>query len=195
MSRLYAIVDLQVARDPIALAEQAIAARCAWLQLRAKRADDRTWLDAAHAVKSRCAEAGVPFVVNDRADIAKLVGADGLHLGQDDLRIEDARKIVGDLTIGLSTHSLDQAQEAEVQGADLIAFGPIFDTATKTNPDPTVGLERLAEVRETVSKPLIAIGGITPENAGETLNAGADYVAAISALPRFVNAQRPSSKY
>lgn len=195
MSRLYAIVDLEVANDPIALAERSIGAGCAWLQLRAKRADDRTWLDAALALQSRCARAGVPFVVNDRADIAKLVGADGLHLGQGDLRIEDARKLVGDLTIGLSTHSLDQAQEAEARGADLIAFGPIFDTKTKANPDPTVGLERLREVRSVVSKPLIAIGGITPENAGQTLSAGADYVAAISALPSFVEPQRVSSKY
>lgn len=195
MSRLYAIIDLEVAGDPIELAERAIASGCAWLQLRAKKADDRTWLDAARALQSRCSDAGVPFVVNDRADIARLVDADGLHLGQDDLRIEDARKIVGDLTIGLSTHSLEQARDAEAAGADLVAFGPIFGTQTKENPDPTVGLERLAEVRSAVSRPLVAIGGITPENADETLRAGADYVAAISALPRFIEAQRVSSKY
>jgi thiamine-phosphate diphosphorylase len=187
MNELYAIIDLEAAVEPIGLAERALAAKCAWLQLRAKKTDDRTLLEAARELKRRCARAGVPFVVNDRADLAKLVDADGLHLGQDDLRIEDARRVVGALSIGLSTHSLEQAREAEAAGADLIAFGPIFDTKTKANPDPTVGIERLRRVRAVVSKPIVAIGGINPENARETLGAGADYVAAISALPSFVS--------
>lgn len=186
MSDLYAIIDLEVLSEPIALAEQALDAGCAWLQLRTKDADDRRWLEMARALRSRCTDAGARFVVNDRPDIAKLVGADGLHLGQDDLPISEARQIVGSLPIGCSTHDLAQARAAEADGADLVAFGPVFETRSKTNPDPTVGLDRLREVCSTVSRPVIAIGGITPENAPDVRAAGADYLAVISALPRFL---------
>jgi thiamine-phosphate pyrophosphorylase len=197
-SALYAIIDLQVAQAPIELAERALEEGCAWLQLRAKKSDDRTWLETASALRERCTRADTPFVINDRADIARIVGADGLHLGQDDLRIEDARMVVGDMKIGVSTHDLDQALQANAEGADLIAFGPVFGTATKENPDPAVGLESLAAVCRSVQRPVVAIGGITPENAAETLHAGARYIAVISALPLFIaagEAQRASSKY
>jgi thiamine-phosphate pyrophosphorylase len=183
---LYAIIDLEAVSEPIALAERALDAGCPWLQLRTKDVDDRRWLEMARALQTRCANAGARFVVNDRPDIAKLVGADGLHLGQDDLPIGEARRIVGSLPIGCSTHNLAQARAAEADGADLIAFGPVFETRSKANPDPTVGLDRLREVCSTVSRPVIAIGGITPENAPEVRAAGADYLAVISALPKFV---------
>lgn len=183
---LYAIIDAEVAERPLALAFQALNAGSAMVQLRAKRLDDVAFLEIAKRVRSACAHAKVPFVVNDRADIARLVGADGLHLGQDDLCIEDARRVVGDMQIGVSTHTLEQASSADAEGADLIAFGPIFETQTKENPDPIVGLRTLETVCQAVSRPVVAIGGITPENAGETLQAGARYVAVISALPRFL---------
>ena len=196
--KLYAIIDLDVADSALELAERALAIGPAWLQLRAKSCDDRTFVELAAALRERCAQARTPFIINDRADIARIVHADGLHLGQDDLSIEDARRVVGEMTIGISTHSLEQAIEAGTRGADLIAFGPVFDTATKRNPDPTVGLEALARVCETVEAPVVAIGGIQPENAGRVLDAGATYLAVISALPRFIEAiaaQRTSSKY
>ena len=183
---LYAIIDAEVAERPLALAFQALNAGSAMVQLRAKRLDDVAFLEIAKRVRSACAHAKVPFVVNDRADIARLVGADGLHLGQDDLCVEDARRVVGDMQIGVSTHTLEQASSADAEGADLIAFGPIFETQTKENPDPIVGLRTLETVCQAVSRPVVAIGGITPENAGETLQAGARYVAVISALPRFL---------
>ena len=183
---LYAIIDAEVAERPLALAFQALNAGSAMVQLRAKRLDDVAFLEIAKRVRSACAHAKVPFVVNDRADIARLVGADGLHLGQDDLCVEDARRVVGDMQIGVSTHTLEQASNADAEGADLIAFGPIFETQTKENPDPIVGLRTLETVCQAVSRPVVAIGGITPENAGETLQAGARYVAVISALPRFL---------
>lgn len=182
---LYAIVDAEVADRPLALAFQALNAGCAVVQLRAKRLDDVSFLEIAKRVRSACTHANVPFVVNDRADIARLVGADGLHLGQEDLSIEDARRVVGDMQIGVSTHTLEQASKADAEGADLIAFGPIFETKTKANPDPVVGLRSLEQVCQTVSRPVVAIGGITPENAGQARRAGARYVAVISALPRF----------
>lgn len=183
---IYAIVDTEHAERPLELAFQVLNAGCAIVQLRAKRLDDAPLLEIARRVRSACAHAGVPFVINDRADIARLVEADGLHLGQDDLSIDDARKVVGNIEIGVSTHSLEQAVAAQAQGADLIAFGPVFPTKTKENPDPTVGLELLREVCGSVSRPVVAIGGISPENAEETLQAGATHLAVISALPRFL---------
>jgi thiamine-phosphate pyrophosphorylase len=183
---LYAIVDAEAAERPLELTFQALNAGCAMVQLRAKQLDDVAFLRIATRVRSACAHAKVPFVVNDRADIASLVRADGLHLGQDDLSVDDARRVVGDMPIGVSTHDLEQAVRAEAEGADLIAFGPIFETKTKQNPDPVVGLRTLEKVCQTVSRPVVAIGGITPQNAVEALHAGARYIAVISALPLFV---------
>jgi thiamine-phosphate pyrophosphorylase len=183
---LYAIIDAEVAERPLELTFQALNAGCAMVQLRAKRLDDMAFLNIAKRVRSACAHAEVPFVINDRADIASLVRADGLHLGQDDLSIEDARRVVREMPIGVSTHNLEQAAKADTEGADLIAFGPVFETKTKEKPDPVVGLRTLEEVCQTVSRPVVAIGGITPENAAEALRTGARYIAVVSALPRFV---------
>jgi thiamine-phosphate pyrophosphorylase len=186
LSEVYAIVDAELSGEPIALARRAVAAGCPMLQLRAKHLDDRSSIELALELRALCKGIGAAFVMNDRADIARVVGADWLHLGQSDLRIGDARKVVGDMRIGVSTHDFEQATEAEREGADLIAFGPVFETKTKQNPDPVVGVQRLAELCRSVSRPVVAIGGITPENAGETLEAGARYVAVVSALPKFL---------
>lgn len=183
---IYAIVDAEHAKRPLELAFQVLNAGCAIVQMRTKRLDDAPLLEIASKVRSACAHAGVPFVMNDRADIAKLVEADGLHLGQDDLSIEEARQVVGEMQVGVSTHSLEQAIAAQAQGADLIAFGPVFPTKTKENPDPTVGLGQLKTVCASVSRPVVAIGGISPQNAEETLQTGAAYLAVISALPQFL---------
>jgi thiamine-phosphate pyrophosphorylase len=185
---LYAIIDAEASSRPLALMQTALSCRCAMLQLRAKQLDDRRFLDLATRAKSACREAGIPFVVNDRADIAQMVGADGLHLGQDDLRVPDARMVVGPMQIGVSTHNLEQALQAEKDGADLIAFGPVFETTTKQSPDPVVGLTLLQHVCLAVSRPVVAIGGITPQNAEEALASGAGFIAAISALPHFFQA-------
>lgn len=185
---LYAIIDVEVADRPLELAFKSLNAGCAMLQLRAKELDDEGFLEIAKRIRSACAHAEVPFVINDRPDIARLVRADGLHLGQGDASIDDARKVVGHMPIGLSTHDLQQATEADRKGADLIAFGPVFATQTKKDPDPVVGVERLGALCRAVSRPVVAIGGITPENAGQALGAGARYVAVISALPRFIEA-------
>jgi thiamine-phosphate pyrophosphorylase len=183
---LYAIIDPERTSDAVALASDALAQGCAMLQLRAKALDDRAFLDLGGALRVRCSEARVPFVINDRADIARLLHADGLHLGQEDLGVADARRVVGRMQIGVSTHDLRQARQAERDGADLIAFGPVFETSTKIDPDPVVGLSMLAETCATVRTPVVAIGGITPENVEQTLRAGASYAAVISALPRFL---------
>ncbi len=181
---LYAIVDIEGAAG--ALAERALQSGCTALQLRDKHAADKELFAAAQGLRTRCRAAGVAFVVNDRPDLAAMVGADELHLGQEDMSIEDARLVVGAMRIGLSTHSLAQALEAERRGADRIAFGPVFATTSKDNPDPVVGLEQLREVCGAVSPPVVAIGGIGPENAASVLEAGATQFAVISALRRFV---------
>lgn len=183
---VYAIIDVEVAERPLELAFNSLNAGCAMLQLRAKQLDDQGFLEIARRIRSACAHAEIPFVINDRPDIARLVRADGLHLGQSDVSIVDARKVVGGMPIGVSTHDLAQAEAADSEGADLIAFGPVFETKTKRDPDPVVGVEGLGMVCRTVSRPVVAIGGITPENARDALDAGARYVATISALPRFI---------
>lgn len=185
---LYAIIDTDASDDPLALAERALASGCAAVQLRAKRISDHACLSLADSIARACAPLRVPFIVNDRPDIALLADAQGVHLGQDDMPISNARAIVGTLDIGVSTHSLAQALEADRAGADRIAFGPIFATTSKAEPDPVVGLETLRTVCESVSRPVVAIGGITPENAAEVLAAGAVQLAVISALPAFLEA-------
>lgn len=184
--RLYAIVDAEASSDPEGLCRRALSVGCAALQLRAKRLDDQSLLQLAEQLNSACKRASVPFIVNDRSDLAALIGADGIHLGQGDMRITEAREIVGAIDIGVSTHNLQQALEAERDGADRIAFGPVFETATKENPDPVVGLRKLEEVCRAVSLPVVAIGGITPENGARVLEHGAAQLAVISALPRFL---------
>ena len=120
------------------------------------------------------------MVVDDRADIALLLDA-GLHVGQDDLTPQDARRVIGaERTLGYSTHNEEQMRAATAEPADYFAFGPVFATASKQNPDPVVGLARLAHMRKLAGRPLIAIGGITRYNAAEVLAAGADSVAVIS---------------
>lgn len=184
MRGLYAIVDPAAcgARDPERVAQAILAGGCARLQLRVKGGSDAGWLALARKLRGRCATAGVPFIVNDRPDLALLVGADGLHLGQDDLPIAEARRIVGDLEIGRSTHDEVQARAAVAEGADLVAFGPVFATRSKEARDPTVGLERLASVCATSSRPVVAIGGLTLETAARVAGAGASFGAAIGAV-------------
>jgi thiamine-phosphate pyrophosphorylase len=183
-SGLYAIIDPEELpdRDPLRFAAQLLERGCAVLQLRHKRLDDATALQLALALKELCHGAGVPFVVNDRPDLALASGADGLHLGQSDMRVEDARALTGSMLLGVSTHSPSQARQAEQDGADLIGFGPVFPTQTKEKPDPVVGIEQLTEVCEAVAVPVVAIGGIDASRAAATLKAGARWVAAISAL-------------
>jgi thiamine-phosphate pyrophosphorylase len=136
----------------------------------------------AEQIAALCRDAAADFVLNDRADYAGILQC-GLHLGQEDLLPADARSVIGDTaTIGYSTHSPDQMRAAVCEPVDYVAFGPVFGTASKDRPDPTVGIDGLRTVRALTTKPLVAIGGITPANASLCWNAGADSVAVIAGM-------------
>jgi thiamine-phosphate pyrophosphorylase len=157
------------------------------LQLRHKGHYTRAAFDAAERIAEACAAAGALFVVNDRADIARLLGA-ALHLGQDDLPPGAARTVVGgEALIGFSTHNEAQLRASRDEPVDYVALGPIFGTASKENPDPVVGARELRRLRPLTDRPLVAIGGITRANAAEVLDAGADAVAVIGDLLRDVH--------
>ena len=160
-----------------------LAAGIRLIQLRDKHASSGELYVSAQGVAGSVRKTGGIFIINDRADVARAVDADGVHVGQDDLPVESARALMGPgKLIGYSTHVLEQVKEAERSSADYIAFGPIFPTSSKENPDAVVGLEGLAEARKATRKPLVAIGGITLENARAVMEAGADSVAVIRAL-------------
>ncbi len=152
------------------------------LQIRHKAHWTRGFWASAQQVAGMCRESGAMLVVNDRADFAMLLEA-GLHVGQDDLPPRDARRLLGrDAIIGFSSHDARQLAAAGGEPVDYVAFGPIFATASKQNPDPVVGTAALERLRPLIEKPLVAIGGITLENAASVLAAGADSVAVIAGL-------------
>ncbi|HEY6400334.1 MAG TPA: thiamine phosphate synthase [Blastocatellia bacterium] len=153
------------------------------IQLRDKEAIGRELLDQAMACMRLTRKAGAMLIINDRVDVALTADADGVHLGQEDLSVAEAREILGkDKIIGVSTHSIDQFRAALESSADYIVVGPVYPTRTKENPDPVVGLDLVREARKLTDRPLVAIGGINHERAPEVLAAGADCVAVISAL-------------
>jgi thiamine-phosphate pyrophosphorylase len=155
-----------------------------FIQLREKHLAPREFYREAEEALRIARSSGARLIINDRVDIALALSADGVHLGQDDLAPSAARELLGERAIiGYSTHTLEQATAAARLPVDYIAIGPIFDTSSKENPDPAVGLDRLRSVRQVVGEiPLVGIGGITPENLREVLAAGADAVAVISLL-------------
>lgn len=181
---LYVLVDPEHTRgrDPVHIARAALAGGCAVLQLRAKHLPDAARLSLALELRALARAAGVPFVVNDRIDLALLAEADGAHLGQDDLAPADARRLAPHLALGLSTHTLAQALAGARSGADVLGFGPVFETRSKERPDPVVGLETLAAVVRSVRLPVIAIGGIGLDNAAAVAATGARLGAVIGAV-------------
>jgi thiamine-phosphate pyrophosphorylase len=185
--RLYAIADAGVlAARGVALEHFASELRAAGVQLvqyRDKTGSPQAVLRAASLLREIFSGTACRLILNDRADLAVLAVFDGVHVGQDDLPPDDARRVVGPgRIVGVSTHTDAQVRAADSTGADYIAIGPAFATGTKLNPDPVVGLEGIRRARALTSKPLVAIGGITRANARSVLSAGADSVAVISAL-------------
>jgi thiamine-phosphate pyrophosphorylase len=179
---LYVILDAGMLTEPAGItAQKLMDAGVKLLQYRAKHATARELWGESRAIAESARTADCTFIVNDRPDVAYLAGADGVHVGQDDLDPEQARAVIGpDRWVGVSTHNLEQFRKAAASSADYIAMGPIFQTSSKANPDPAVGTELLRRVRALTEKPIVAIGGITLERAAEVLGAGADSVAVIS---------------
>ena len=182
--KLYPITDLRLSGIPHEdQIESLVAGGATLIQLRDKTASPRELYDSALAAVKIARRLGVLLIINDRVDVAIAAGADGVHLGQDDLPPERARALLGpDRVIGFSTHTLEQATAANSLPIDYVAIGPMFQTSTKEKPDPVVELEVLGEIKRRISKPLVAIGGITLERAGLVIEAGADSVAVISDL-------------
>lgn len=179
LPRLYAIADATFG-DPVRLAADLFDAGTKLVQVRNKKGSARELLDQVDRILS-FAPSDAVVIVNDRADVALIAGAGGVHLGQTDLPPVHARRVLGiEKVIGFSTHNLEQAVEADNFPVDYVAVGPIFRTATKENPDPVIGLEGLSMICRAIRKPVVAIGGIKLANAREVLDAGAASIAVIS---------------
>jgi thiamine-phosphate diphosphorylase len=182
--RLYVILDRAAARgcDLLTILDATLAGGCRLVQLREKEWPSGRLLPMAERLRDRCRAEGATFIVNDRLDLALALGADGVHLGQDDLPPAAARALLRPgMILGLSTHSLEQARAAQAAGADYVAVGSMFPTGTK--PDfQLVGPELIGKLRGEIGVPLIGIGGITHDNVAQVIRAGADGVAVISAV-------------
>jgi thiamine-phosphate pyrophosphorylase len=193
LPRLYAIVDavfFSTSEEIVAFCEELVAGGCSLLQYRKKSGSARGMLEQALLLR-RHSRARVPaphrlkLIMNDRADLCLAAGFDGVHVGQDDLSPESVRKIIEpERWLGVSTHNLEQIQQADRTSADYLAIGPVFSTLSKDKPDPVVGLDGVRRARQLTRKPLVAIGGITRANAASVIEAGADSVAVISDLLR-----------
>jgi thiamine-phosphate pyrophosphorylase len=187
LPRLYAILDTSCFADSQILfstAEELLAGGVTLLQYRNKSGTVREMLEQARELKRRLGSS-VKLIMNDRADLCIAAGLDGVHVGQEDLSPEGARKVIGEkLWLGVSTHNPEQVKQADKTSADYIAVGPVFPTVSKANPDPVVGLEGVRRARALTGKPLVAIGGINRANCRSVIEAGADSVAIISDLMR-----------
>ena len=187
LPRLYAILDASSFPDTEGLrlaAGELIAGGVTLMQYRNKTGNARLILDQARELR-RCLPSSVKLIMNDRADLCLAAGFDGVHVGQDDLSPEGARAVIGDLLwLGISTHNPKQLVEADGTSANYLAIGPVFQTRSKANPDPAIGLDGVRRARGLTRKPLVAIGGITRENCRSVIEAGADAVAVISDLIR-----------
>lgn len=184
LPKIYPITDTLI--SGLSHAEQIkllAAGGASLIQLREKKASPREFYEAAREAMLIGRRLGVRIIINDRVDIAIAVGADGVHLGQDDLPPDRVRSLLGEgPIIGFSTHTLEQALAADSAPVDYVAIGPVFHTSTKEKPDAVVGLEALSEIKRRISKPLVAIGGVTLDRARSVIASGADSVAIISDL-------------
>ncbi len=177
--------DLSQGRATGNIVAAAVRGGITCVQLREKQASTREFVAEARAIKTLLAdqERHIPLIINDRLDVALAVGADGVHLGQSDMELCDARRIAGaNFIIGISAESVADAMAAAAAGADYLGISPVFATATKTDTASPLGLEGIRAIRAAVSLPLVGIGGINQDNASAVLQAGADGVAVVSAI-------------
>ena len=182
---VYLVTDrgLSRGRSTLEILQGAVRGGVTCVQLREKNCPIRDFIEQANSIKAYLRAHDIPLIINDRLDVAQAVGADGVHLGQSDMPLNVAREILKDsIIIGISAESLGDAIEAEKGGADYIGVSPIYATPTKTDTAPPLGLEGLREIRNAVRIPLVGIGGLTKDNAGEVIKHGADGVAVVSAI-------------
>ncbi|MBE0583425.1 MAG: thiamine phosphate synthase, partial [Desulfofustis sp.] len=181
---LYLVTDraLSRGRSQVDIVDAAVTGGVSCVQLREKQCSAREFLEQARELLTLLRPRGIPLIINDRLDIALAVGADGVHLGQDDLPIGEARRLAGErMIIGISAESVEHAIEAEQRGADYIGLSPVFATGTKLDHAPPLGLTGIMAIRARTTIPLVAIGGINATNAAAILAAGADGIAVVSA--------------
>ena len=197
LPRLYVILDASLLKESeTECAAKLVAAGVRLLQYRNKEASARELLEKSRAIAELVCPQGVMFFVNDRPDVAYLAGADGVHVGQHDLGADAARMVIGkDKLVGVSTHNLEQFSAAAATSADYIAVGPVFETRTKANADPIVGVELVRRARTMTDTPIVAIGGITMERAAAVIEAGADSVAVISGILSAPNPAQRARQY
>jgi thiamine-phosphate pyrophosphorylase len=197
LPRLYVILDAALLKIPVKeCAKSLVDAGVRLIQYRNKRASGREWFETSRELAEYLNPLGVQFIVNDRADVAALAGARGVHVGQDDLGVEQVRQVMGEgKCVGVSTHVAGQFRGALETSADYIAVGPIFATGSKENPDPVAGVGFVRETRGMTDRPIVAIGGITLERAAEVIEAGADSVAIISDILRAENVGKRARQY
>lgn len=183
-SGIYVITDvvLRPGRTHVEIARAAVAGGARVVQLRDKSASDEALLEIAREIRRLTRQAGVLFIVNDRLELARAVGADGVHLGQGDLPAREARKSWPEGILGISCSDVATARRAEAEGADYLGLGPIFPTQTKEDAGPAIGLEEIARVRAACSLPIAAIGGLHQGNVAQVAAAGATWAAVISAV-------------
>jgi thiamine-phosphate pyrophosphorylase len=186
LPKLYVILDAALlASSEIEIACQLAQAGVRLIQYRNKTAAARELFQRSRQIAELLRPYGARFIVNDRPDVAYLAGADGVHVGQEDLNVEQTRRVIGrEKWVGVSTHNMAQFQSAITTSADYVAVGPIFSTSTKANPDPVVGTALVRRVRPLTDKAIVAIGGITLERAAGVIEAGADSVAVGSDILR-----------
>ncbi len=183
-ARLYGILDMGYVAQQFAeaMATRLVTAGVQILQLRAKHLDPGTLLPLARSIATICRSHRVPFILNDHPELVSAAGADGVHVGQDDLSVSDARRLAGSwAVVGKSTHSVDQAMAAAAEGADYIGYGPLFSTPTKPDYVP-VGLDSVRQVHDEINIPVFCIGGIKRENLVDVMTAGAHRVVIVSGL-------------
>jgi thiamine-phosphate pyrophosphorylase len=194
---LYLVTDrnLSLGRSTADIVRAAVAGGATCVQLREKACGTREFLAEARAVRDVLAGTGVPLVINDRVDVALAVGADGVHLGQKDMPLADARRLTGrSMFIGISAECVEDAVRAEGEGADYVGVSPVFATSTKTDTARPLGLDGIAAIRAAVSLPLVGIGGIGPANAADVLRAGCDGIAVVSAIVSAADPQRAAAE-
>lgn len=179
----YLVTDSELSRKgTLSDVGDAVESGCKIIQYREKNKNTKEMINEASKIKKICRDNAI-FLVNDRIDVALAAGADGVHIGQDDMPIDIARKLLGaEKIIGLTVHNRDEAIEAEQNGADYVGLGPIFDTATKKDAGKGIGPDSIREIKNAVKIPVVAIGGINKENCRNVIESGADSLVAISAI-------------